>query len=499
MQMLESNDELLSNFVVEEVKDTENGGILEYSDNDNVVEISGEENNFQTSIEIWGENTTNETQELNTIPANTTLESNTVDNENTIANEVANEITNETTNQVTNEVTNEILENVIELNTVTPEEISPEEVIPEQSEPVQEENTEPERIEEEDNFRTQGYIEINENAGDNLEDNTFIIGENYEETLKNITEWTKKIDWSTYLLTGAKANCTKEELIEEIEKILNAIVKENSSCKVKVYVKDGKTIKMNCEFPDTFENIDLEIISKNEKEKYLNMTFLRGKDDSSNGYKISIYKKDSDAVKRMKISINGISKNKIYQKTSLDMQTKGTLNAKQYDTDINLSYSNSDGEFKMQLGNLLNFDITPEIQELNNENCLFLDTLSNEELLLTIDAIKVKTTEVLKEKNKNLNIIDVNNSNLVVQQTDQNQISEEEVAAKEGAKQALIKKLSDEMRAYLNEGKQLKIEDLQNLEIPGYEVNISISSNLAIITVNGYKFKLDSDFNLSDS
>ena len=195
---------------------------------------------------------------------------------------------------------------------------------------------------------------------------------------------------------------------------------------------------------------------------------------------------------------NKINKNKISQKTTINLQTKGTLNSKKYTIDSEVSYSDAQGEFKVQLTNSLNFDLTPEIEDLNADNCLFLDTLSNEELQATVDAIKQKTLEVLHEKNRNLNIIDTNNSNLIVQQTEQNTMTEEEKMAKEQAKQALIETIANKMRDYLNAGQNLKIEDLEGLEIPGYEVNLSISSNLAIITVNGYRFNLDSDFNLSD-
>ena len=55
------------------------------------------------------------------------------------------------------------------------------------------------------------------------------------------------------------------------------------------------------------------------------------------------------------------------------------------------------------------------------------------------------------------------------------------------------------MGEYQSSGGQLTLEDLRELQIPGYEVQISISSNLAIINVNGFNFKLDSEFNLSDS
>ena len=198
------------------------------------------------------------------------------------------------------------------------------------------------------------------------------------------------------------------------------------------------------------------------------------------------------------MTLSKISQNKISQKVKIDAQTKGGMQAKKYTTDIEIVYSNSQGEMKANLNNTLNFEVIPEIEELNEENCMFLDLLSNEDLRLISDVISQKTQEVLYEKNKNLNIVNLNHSSLIVQSTEQNPQPEEN-DAKEEAKKALIQTLSDKMRDYLNDGKQLKIEDLQDLEIPNYEVSLSISSNLAIITVNGYEFKLDSDFNLSDS
>ena len=56
-----------------------------------------------------------------------------------------------------------------------------------------------------------------------------IIGENYEETVKNIANWAEKIDWSSYLFTGAKANCTQEELVEKLQNILVEKIKQNNT------------------------------------------------------------------------------------------------------------------------------------------------------------------------------------------------------------------------------------------------------------------------------
>ncbi len=506
---IENDTNMLAELVASEVQNVENG-ILEYTDNDNTVEISGEENNFETSLEIWGENTTNETTNT-AVPSN-----NTITQDNTITNTVTNETVNQVTNQITNEVTNEINNQTSIENTVNPtntvennnasEEEPPQEITqqpanepvetPQENEQPQPENPAP-TIEEEDNFRTQGFIGVNEDS-EFAEDN-FIIGENYEETLKNMTYWIEKIDWKTYLFTGAKANCTQEELIEAIEQMLDDRIEQNHSLKVTLYVSEGKLVKIKFSVPETMESFDVEIVSKGEQEKYLNIASLQGEQNNSSGNTISIYRKKTDTVMTTKLNMNQISKNKITHKTNIDIQTKGSVNAKKYTTHIDIQYLNADGELKANLENTLNFDVNPEIEDLSDENCLFLDMLSSEELRATAKAIQEKFTEVLREKNRNLNILQVDNSNLIVQPEEQNSLTEEQIQAKEHAKQALIKTIADKMRDYQNEGKSLKIEDLEDLQIPDCEVSISVSSNLAIITVNGYSFKLDSDFNLSDS
>ncbi len=489
-QTVETDEETISKFVVSNVYSAETDGILEYTDNDNTVEISGEENNFNTSLEIWGQNTANEVQTINTIPSNSVSEENNV----------TNEIQNQT-------IFEPIHTNTTEENTSTSEEMPSEEIV----QPIIEEQTMPETtnqetetqpnsppVLEEDNFRTQGFIEVNENTEYASEEDTFVIGDNYEETLKNIANWIEKIDWSSYLLTGAKANCKQEELIEQIQSILAKRIKQNHSLIIKVYVSDAKTLKITFEVPETLEKFDIEILSKGENEKYLKLTSLMGKEEEASGTIYNLYRKKADALDTVQINIQQISKSKISQKLIVRLQTKGTLNTKQYDTDIQVMYSNVKGEFKVELANTLKFDVTPEIEDLNEQNCLFLDTLPKEELLLTSEAIKQKIREVLREKNRNLNIIDVNNSNLVVQPTQPDVPNEQNVDQQKQVKQDLIKTIADKMRDYQNEGKQLKLEDLEGLTIPGYDVQISISANLALITVNGYQFKLDSEFNLSD-
>lgn len=504
-ESLSSDQDFVKELIVSQVQDfeKEETGILDYSDNENITSVPGEENNFNTSINIWGENTatenntvaneailTNNVVENNTI-TNNTVEQNVVENTVVISNSV--NVNNTTEEPATNHT-------VIENN--TQEQTVEQVVTPNESEipVVQPANQTAENVvQEEENLRTQGFISVNEETGEDFsEGENFIVGENYEETVKNIQKLIQNIDWSSYCLSGAKANCSQEELIEIWQGILKKKVEENSGLIIKMYVSDDKMVKLNFEFLQTQESFDFEIVSKTDHEKYLLFTTLTGKEENANGYHISLYKKNDDAVTKTKINMNKIHKNKINQKTNIDLETKGTLNAKRYTTTADVVYSDKDGEFKVTLDHTLSFDVEAEIETLNSDNCLFLDTLSKEELLPTRDVIKQKTMEVLREKNRNLNIIDISNSNSVVQQIEQPDIAAE-TEEREQVRQILIQTLTNKMKEYLDNGINLKLEDLEGLEIPGYEVNLSISSNLAIITVNGYRFNLDSEFHLSDS
>lgn len=181
------------------------------------------------------------------------------------------------------------------------------------------------------------------------------------------------------------------------------------------------------------------------------------------------------------------------------MEIRGTVHSKKYTADMSFQHSDNAGEIKVNADATLNFDASVDVEDLNGENCLLLDTLSEEELALVNQQIKEKTVQVLREKNKNLNFIDTNHSNLIVQQTGTQENPAQNEEAKNVARQALIDTVKNKMREFLDAGSQLKLQDLEGLEIPDYAVEVSISENLALITVNGFRFTIDADFNLSDS
>lgn len=437
----ENDDELISEFVIGDSAKSEknNRNNIIKNKNSTTVEIKAKENNYNATVNIWGENEDNiqeqinsqntilpqEPQISNTISDNTTavnqVESNTVSNE-TINNNSQNNSVNHVVS--TNEISNTI--NNVDNNTVTDNtarETSQEEIRPQpadqQTQQENVDNNEENRIEndntipQEDNFRLQGFISINENT-EYVGDDDFVIGENYDETIKNISKLAKNINWTTYILTGAKANYTTTQMKDLLINNLNESIKKSNTLIAKVYISENKAVKLSIEIPETHENFDIEISSKGNNEKYLNIKKLKGEENDINGNAISIYKKSSDNSNKMKININKVQSSKISNKIAINMDTTGNINSQKYTNSFNISRNDSNGEFKISTSNKIEFKDKLEIDELSDDNCLFIDKLSDEELLATRDAIIEKINLVMRQKNQDLEIIDTANSNTVI-------------------------------------------------------------------------------------
>lgn len=69
-------------------------------------------------------------------------------------------------------------------------------------------------------------------------------------------------------------------------------------------------------------------------------------------------------------------------------------------------------------------------------------------------------------------------------------------AKKEEAKNKIVESVSEAMTIAQREGRRYTLNDLQTLEIPGSEFSVSINGNVAILKIDGFEFKLDSDFQL---
>lgn len=158
--------------------------------------------------------------------------------------------------------------------------------------------------------------------------------------------------------------------------------------------------------------------------------------------------------------------------------------------------------FNIQANSQINFKEV-QIDDLTNENCVFLDELDEDTFDDITRAIKARTKEVVND-----NLVKQGLSSLVEEEeevndngdnhtvseppvsTDENQVS------KEDAKQKIISSVSEAMTVAQNEGKTYTLDDLIYLEIPDSTFTVSVDGDFAILNVDGFEFRLDSEFHL---
>jgi len=110
-----------------------------------------------------------------------------------------------------------------------------------------------------------------------------------------------------------------------------------------------------------------------------------------------------------------------------------------------------------------------------------------------MQAIKEKIDLVKLQKNDKLNFIDINTGKRQDIDKILNNITRSE------AQKILEEKISS-MRNQAQETEQeFTIRNLENLQIDGYEVSSAITENSAIIAIDIYTFKVDSEFNITNN
>lgn len=320
------------------------------------------------------------------------------------------------------------------------------------------------------------------------------------------------------LLFNRKLECTVQDFQRVIEKYLNEIEEYENNFTLTVYVSETATEKIHVSFPD-LSTIDMEFVKEDENEKSITLTYLYEEDgiqygednaviysaaDNSvtqqvpivtekqtNGFKLEFYKLKNDASTKIKATYNFIENKEINKKLSINLTTDGTVSSKNFENDITITYSTNDGEFKTNIENQIKFGTSVSVESLNDENCLFLDTLSDEELVQTITAIDEQIDYVYNSKKESLNFIDTNTQTSLIQETPS-------LITRDEAKGVLIETISGQMTEAYNRGEAYTIENVANLQIEGHQVTVSLENGFAIVTVDGYKFAIDSEFGLTD-
>ena len=105
-----------------------------------------------------------------------------------------------------------------------------------------------------------------------------------------------------------------------------------------------------------------------------------------------------------------------------------------------------------------------------------------------------KINQVKRDKEKSLNIIVSNDSGALFNGNAfiANSISRDD------AREKIISAVKDLMRRAEEEEREFSLEDLNDLEVEGYDISKNISSDKAIIVIDVYSFCIDENFAISD-
>ena len=326
------------------------------------------------------------------------------------------------------------------------------------------------------------------------------------------------------IILNKKINSTVKELQEKIDKLIEKVKSsEGDGITITVYVSENGTEKISFILPNT-DTLDVEFTQKmeDENDNTIQITYLsqnsKGKNSNNdrvltysaeddiadnsedvnsekkNGFTLSLNKVSKDAGINLKGTWSIISKEEINEKIDFEIKTNGAKNAKTINNDIVVGLRTNESETKVVLENKINFELTSEIEDLSNDNCAFLDDLSEQERADLITAIIQRVMEVYEQKQDSLKVIDSNTGTSIVEQNNLEDVSV--TVTKEEAKNALFNRVSIMMGEAQNNNEEFTIKNLENLEIEGYEVSSTVTEEAAIIVVDTYTFRITPNFEL---
>lgn len=370
----------------------------------------------------------------------------------------------------------------------------------------------------EENFNSSIELDADE-FQTNLEDVTSI--NNDTSTSKEENKILSEIILS--IIFNKKMDATVQELQSEIENLIDkANELEGSGINITVYVSKSGTEKVSLVLPSE-DTIDIEFTKNpdDENNNTIQITCLYKNNDNSNsnndgiqtysaednisnnveantdkkdGFTLSLNKISKEAGVSLKATCGIINKEEINQKIDLEIKTNGSKNSKTIDNDVVMIFRTDEDETKVIIENKINFELSSNIDDLNSDNCVFLDDLSEEERTQLLMAIMERVMAVYQEKREELKIIDSNAGTSVIQQNNLDNISS--TVTKEEAKNALFNRVSIMMGEAQNNNEEFTIQNLENLQIEGYEVSSTVTEEAAIIVVDTYTFRITPNFEL---
>ena len=403
-----------------------------------------------------------------------------------------------------------------------------------------EENNSQENLNNEENMENDTISESNDGENQNSEEN---ISETNEQNNEEF-ETTERISLDPVssenieneedlaieilkILFGKKANITLEDFKNTIDELINKIDNlEGNGIIFNIYASELGTEKINIILPNE-SSFDIELKNKSDSGAYLKVTYLyKGdnnifaflKENSKNvysqenpliveeteeidssknsGYSIEINRSNQEASNRVKLTFSFINSEEINKKISLETNLEGNENSKNLKLDNIMIFTTENGETTITSESNIKFKNIEDIENINQENTLFLEDLSQEEYDITVQAIKDKISQVYNEKKEKFNFLDANIGNSVIEQNLEESSSEDN---KNIVKEALQKRIDELRNEAIANGVEFNLHSLENLQIDGYEVASTINENMAVVVIDIYTFNIDKDFNITEA
>lgn len=274
-----------------------------------------------------------------------------------------------------------------------------------------------------------------------------------------------------------------DNMIEQLE---DTKTNENTDFVIKAYDNNGQTVKLNIQY----DGITMEIEYVYGDESSIKITAVE--DETEDGLSYKITNKKSDLTQNVDFEMSVIEEALVSQ--TVTFSTEVVKSGSDYT--LNLGYEIKSQEQTINVDSVSDIEFTDvDIDDLTTDNCVYIDDLTEEEQTALLNSISEKAQAVLSEKISELSFIDTNTDNRVV---DQGNVTEDDDSAKETAKQDLIEAIQTEMTNSLNNGEEYTIQDLEDLKLENHEIEVKISDDIAVVTVDGYTFNIDSEFNLSE-
>lgn len=403
-----------------------------------------------------------------------------------------------------------------------------------------EENNNQENLNNEENMENDTISESNDGENQNSEEN---ISETNEQNNEEF-ETTERISLDPVssenfeneedlaieilkILFGKKANITLDDFKNTIDELINKIDNlEGNGIIFNIYASELGTEKINIILPNE-SSFDIEFKNQSDSGAYLKVTYLyKGdnnifaflKENSKNvysqenpliveeteeidssknsGYSIEINRSNQEASNRVKLTFSFINSEEINKKISLETNLEGNENSKNLKLDNIMIFTTENGETTITSESNIKFKNIEDIDNINQENTLFLEDLSQEDYDITVQAIKDKISQVYNEKKEKFNFLDANIGNSVIEQNLEESSSEDN---KNIVKEALQKRIDELRNEAIANGIEFNLQSLENLQIDGYEVASTINENMAVVVIDIYTFNIDKDFNITEA